>query len=76
VFTQTVPAGAPGAQIVDSTRGIKLVMPANALTQTTNVTLEVLDHQRSGVTPQNYAPNANAINVAVDPASLAADGEM
>ncbi len=76
VFTETRTIDQAGGQIDDAQRGIKLIVPPNALTQATSVTLEVRQNQRNGVTPPNWTTNSNSIDVGLDPASMAPEGQV
>lgn len=76
VFTETVTLGPAGGSIVDATRGIELTVPTDAFSQPTEVTLEVRQSQRTGVTPNGWATNENAVDVSVDPAAITETGEI
>ena len=71
-FTVTQPVTSAGGLVTDPTSKISIVIPANSLTAPSNVQLLVGTSQRANVVPPKYAGNPNSVDVALDPAALAA----
>lgn len=71
LFSSVQPAGPDGLQISDVARNITLTIPSQTLISTTSASLQVLAEQRSGVTPQGFTSNINAVDISLDPAALA-----
>ena len=76
LFSDTKQATSAGVDITDTVRNIRLIVPPSAVQSPTSVSLRVHDKQREGVAPTGFLSNPNAIDFAIDPASLASQSKV